>query len=77
MHRLQKLCTWAQELWLPGSAAQAVVVAYGLSCPPACGVFLDQGLNLCLLRWQADSLPLSHQGSPEILDAALSSLNFL
>ena len=28
------------------------------------GVFLSQGLNLCLLHWQADSLPLSHQGSP-------------
>ena len=24
----------------------------------------DQGWNLCLLHWQADSLPLSHQGSP-------------
>ena len=23
-----------------------------------------QGSNLCLLHWQADSLPLSHQGSP-------------
>ena len=29
-----------------------------------CEIFLDQGLNLCLLYWQADSLPLSHQGSP-------------
>ena len=28
------------------------------------GIFLDQGLNLCLLHWQVDSLPLSHQGSP-------------
>ena len=28
------------------------------------GIFLDQGLNLYLLHWQADSLPLSHQGSP-------------
>ena len=27
-------------------------------------VFPDQGLNPCLLHWQADSLPLSHQGSP-------------
>ena len=27
----------------------------------------DQGLNLCLLPWQADSLPLSHQGSPTYL----------
>ena len=28
------------------------------------GVFLTQGLKLCLLHWRADSLPLSHQGSP-------------
>ena len=31
------------------------------------GIFLSQGLNLCLLRllnWQADSLPLSYLGSP-------------
>ena len=29
------------------------------------GIFPTQGLNPCLLHWQADSLPLSHQGSPE------------
>ena len=28
------------------------------------GIFLTQGLNLSLLHWQADSLPLSHLGSP-------------
>ena len=28
------------------------------------GIFLTQGLNLCLLLWQEDYLPLSHQGSP-------------
>ena len=27
------------------------------------GIFLTQGLNLCLLLWQANSLLLSHQGS--------------
>ena len=27
--------------------------------------FPTQGLNLCLLLWQADSLPLDHQGSPK------------
>ena len=27
------------------------------------GIFPTQGLNPCLLHWQADSLPLSHQGS--------------
>ena len=30
----------------------------------ACGIFLDQGSNPCPLHWQADSLPLRHQGSP-------------
>ena len=31
------------------------------------GIFPTQGSNLhllCLLHWQADSLPLSYQGSP-------------
>ena len=28
------------------------------------GIFLTQGLNCCLQHWQADSLPLSHLGSP-------------
>ena len=42
----------------------SVVVVYGLSCSAACEIFLDQGLNSCLLHWQADSLPLSHQRSP-------------
>ena len=31
------------------------------------GIFLSQGLNLCLLQWQADSLLLSHQGCPLIM----------
>ena len=34
------------------------------SCPVACGIFLDRRLNLCPLRWQADSLPLGHEESP-------------
>ena len=36
---------------------------------PIPGIFPIQGLNLhflCLLHWQADSLPLSHLGSPNI-----------
>ena len=28
-------------------------------------IFPTQGSNLCLLHWQADSLPLSHLGSPQ------------
>jgi len=42
----------------------SIVVLLGLSCPTACGIFLDQGLNPCCLHWQADSLPLEHQESP-------------
>ena len=30
----------------------------------ACRIFPTQGSNLCLLHWQVDSFPLSHQGSP-------------
>jgi len=29
-------------------------------------IFLTQGSNLLLLHWQAESLPLSHQGSPKV-----------
>ena len=36
---------------------------HGFSCSEACGIFLDQGSNQCLLHWQMDSLPLSHQGN--------------
>ena len=28
------------------------------------GIFPTQGANPCLLQWQTDSLPLSHQGNP-------------
>ena len=42
------------------SAWTSVVVAPGLSCSTACGIFPDQGSNPGPLRWQADSLPLSH-----------------
>ena len=42
----------------------SVVVAHEFSCCEARGIFGDQGLNPCLLPWQADSLPLSHQGGP-------------
>ena len=34
------------------------------------GIFPTQGLNLCLLHWQADSLPLSHQGSLQLKDCS-------
>ena len=44
--------------------AGSVVVAHGPSCSAACGILPDQGSNLRPLPQQADSQPLSHQGSP-------------
>ena len=35
-------------LWSTAS----IVVAHGLCCCQACGIFLEQGLNLCPLNWQ-------------------------
>ena len=45
----------------------SVVVAWGHSCSAACGIFPDQGSNPCLWHWPVDSLPLSHQGSLNII----------
>ena len=63
----------AQALGLGGSVVAAprlqstgsIAVVHGLSCSTACGIFPDQGLNPCLPHLQVDSLPLSHQRSPE------------
>ena len=41
-------------------------MAHGPNCSEARGVFPYQGSNPCLMHWQADSLPLSHQGSPVV-----------
>ena len=63
--RLQWMRHVASVVVTPGlESIGSVVVAHGLSCLAACGILLDQGLNLCLLRWQAKSWPLSHRGSP-------------
>ena len=47
---------WLLLLQITGSRrAGSVVVAHGLSCSVACGIFLDQGLNPCPVHSQADS----------------------
>ena len=59
--------TWALGMWASVVVAHgllsagSVVVVHRLSCSVACGVFLDQGLNLWPLRWQVDSLPLVYR----------------
>ena len=38
-------------LWSTGS----IVAVHGFSCSMECGIYPDQGLNLCFLHWQVDS----------------------
>ena len=62
-------------VWAAGGAGFSGSLALGHRLDSFCtgaqlphGMILpDQGSNPCLLNWQADSLPLSHQGSPGLL----------
>ena len=57
-HRLQD--AWASVAAASGLwSAGLIVVALRLNCSKVGGISLDQGLNPC---WEADYLPLSHQG---------------
>ena len=58
----------ARELRCLGSRAQIQQLRHmDLFSSTARGIFPDQGSNSCLLHWQVDSLPLSHQGSLECI----------
>ena len=48
------------------------IVVQGLSCSSTCGIFLDQGSNLCLLHWQADFSPRATREALKILSFKLS-----
>lgn len=37
------------------TAVASLVPEHGLILPEACGIFPDQGSNLCSLLWQVDS----------------------
>ena len=59
---------WPSLVAVPGlQSTGSIVVVHGLNCSLACGILLDQGLNPGLLHWQADSLPLSRQRSPQYI----------
>ena len=63
-----------QWLWHVGSVLAtprlqitgSILVVHGLSWSEACGIFLDQGSNPCLLLWQVDSLALHTRKAPRI-----------
>ena len=47
------------------SSTGSVVGGHGLSCSTACGIFLGQGLKLCLLHLQAGSFITEPPGKPQ------------
>ena len=66
----------ALSMWASAAAPRGRIsrgscaLGHGLCCSKACGIFLDQRLNLCLLHWQGDSLSLSiMEGQDKILYA--------
>ena len=63
--RAQEWCCMGSGVAAPQLQSTAsVVMAHGLSHSVVCRICPDQGWNLCLLHYQADSLPLGHQGCP-------------
>ena len=67
---------------LPGSSVHGILQArilewVAMPSPPGEGIFLTQGSNLCLLcllHWQAGSLPLAPPGKPQ--NKETEKLNF-
>ena len=45
----------AHELLIEVASLASVAVAHGLSFPVACGILLDQALNLCTPHWPGKS----------------------
>ena len=63
---------WRHGLYSPpGSSLPGIFQARILGCHFLLqGIFLTQGLNLCLLHWQMNSLPLSYLGSLPIISSS-------
>ena len=64
MHGFQELQHVGSVVTVPRlqhTGSRAVVQQ--LNCCKTCRIFPSQGSKPCLLHWQVDSLPLSHQGS--------------
>ena len=55
--------TWALGHRLNNYGTGSIIMAQGLNCSSACGIFWKHASNPRLLHWKADSLPLSHHVS--------------
>ena len=65
VHRVGNAIQPTYPLSSPSPPAPNPSQHQGLSSSLSYEIFPDQGSNSCLLHWQADSLLLSHQGSPK------------
>ena len=64
---ISSFSTQAQQFQLLGSRAQAQQLRHSsLAALQHVGSSRNQGSNPCILHWQMDSLPLGHQGSPNL-----------
>ena len=78
-------CCWAPALGLLGfSSCSLWALECGLSscgtlasCSAACGIFPDQGSNLCPQHWQVNSQSLNHRGSPGLVSCLLKISNVI
>ncbi|XP_073655426.1 protein numb homolog isoform X4 [Tursiops truncatus] len=66
---------WPLPLRSTGSGrAGSAAMAHGPSRSVACAILPDRGTNPCPLHRQADSQPLRHQGSPELVKIKMNKL---
>ena len=59
--------TWASSCHFQALEHRLSSCGTRAELPIVRGIFLDQGSHPCLLHWQADSLLLSHQRSPNFI----------
>ena len=60
------IAAWSLLIVVASPVAKQRLRGAGASEVVACGIFPDQGSNPCLLHWQVDSFPWSHEGSPGV-----------
>ena len=64
--------------WSTGSRrASSVVVAYRPSCSVACGIFPDQGSNLCPLHWRQILNHCATREAPRVFSFTVALLVFM
>ena len=72
------LCgTWLSDCSCLALEHRLTSVAHRPSFSGSCRIFPEQGSNLCLLHRSADSLPLSHQESPNYSSLISSNIRLL